>query len=81
MKYGYFEIFPKQPHANNGNKINVSKRDQQILISSNSPSFGHNLLKKILKAVLVSMYRQFFHKHFMHGSNISIFLLQKSFIK
>ena len=37
-----------------------------MIISCNDPPSSHISLKKLYKAWLVSMYRPFFHKHFVH---------------
>ena len=67
---GIWQFFSEQPHTNNVNNINVDKTDQQMIISCNGHPFEHDSLKKFLKAGLLSMYGPFFHKHFVHGSNM-----------
>ena len=81
IKYGYLKIFSEEPHTNNGNEINVGRTNQLTFISCNGTPFRHKSLKKLLKARLVCMYRLFFHKHFVHGRNMSIFFIKNSFIK
>ena len=52
-----------------------------MIISCNGPPFEHDSLKKLLKAGLPSMYRHFFLKHFVHGSNLSKFFASKAIHK
>ena len=78
IKYGYLKIFSEEPHTNNGNEINVGRTNQLTFISCNGPPLEHDSLKKLLKAGLVSMYGPFFHKHFVHGRNMSKYFDSKS---
>ena len=48
-----------------------------MIISCNGPPFEHDSLKKLLKDGLASMYGKFFHKHFVHVSNMSKFFALK----